>query len=145
MATKQKEYSNGEVTVIWKPEICIHSENCFRGLPEVFDPKARPWIDAEGASTKAIVEQIKKCPSGALSYRMDDDHKDPSAESSSVESETIVEVIENGPLMVYGKLKVTNKDGSEEIKHKTTAFCRCGGSHNKPYCDGTHTKIGFEG
>ena len=59
--------------------------------------------------------------------------------------ETKVEVLENGPLLVYGTLKVTDKDGNSENKSKTTAFCRCGASGNKPYCDGSHISAGFEG
>ena len=62
------KYSNGEVTVVWKPAVCIHSAICFNGLPEVFDPTVRPWIDAKGSTTEKIIEQIKKCPSGALTY-----------------------------------------------------------------------------
>ena len=53
-----------------KPDICIHSAKCFKGLPEVFDPKKRPWINAEGATTERIIEQVKICPSGALSFFM---------------------------------------------------------------------------
>ncbi len=67
-----KKYSNGEVTVVWKPNLCIHSAICFRGLPEVFDPRERPWVKIDGASSTNIVEQVKKCPSGALSYFMND-------------------------------------------------------------------------
>ena len=59
--------------------------------------------------------------------------------------ETTVEVLENGPLIVYGTLNVTHKDGKKELKNKTTAFCRCGASNNKPYCDGSHVKIDFKG
>jgi uncharacterized Fe-S cluster protein YjdI len=63
-----KKYSNGEVTIVWKPSDCIHSGNCFRGLKEVFDPHSRPWITPEKASTEKIIAQIEKCPSGALSF-----------------------------------------------------------------------------
>jgi uncharacterized Fe-S cluster protein YjdI len=63
-----KKYSNGEITVIWKPSECIHSGICFRGLGEVFDPRERPWIKVEKSTTEKIIAQIKKCPSGALSY-----------------------------------------------------------------------------
>ena len=66
-------YSNGEVTVIWKPGICIHSGICFNGLPGVFDPRRKPWIDVQQADTKTIIEQVKKCPSGALSYVMNNE------------------------------------------------------------------------
>ena len=62
-----KTYSNGEVTVVWKPDICVHSAICFHGLPAVFDPRRRPWVDVQAASTTAIVDQVGKCPSGALS------------------------------------------------------------------------------
>ena len=51
----------------------------------------------------------------------------------------------NGPLLVYGNITVKHPDGEEIQKNKVTAFCRCGQSSNKPYCDGTHTKINFEG
>jgi len=66
-------YSNGEVTIVWQPELCIHSGNCARGLPEVFKPREKPWITPEGSTTKRIIEQVKKCPSGALSYFMNEE------------------------------------------------------------------------
>lgn len=62
-----KRYSNGEVTVVWKSALCQHSGVCFRGLPQVFDPRRRPWIAIDGASSAQIVEQVGRCPSGALS------------------------------------------------------------------------------
>lgn len=61
-------YNNGEVTIVWKPEKCTHSTFCWKGLRDVFDPFKRPWINPAGASTERIIEQVKKCPSGALSY-----------------------------------------------------------------------------
>jgi uncharacterized Fe-S cluster protein YjdI len=68
-----KKYSNGEVTIVWKSGLCIHSGNCFRGLSEVFDPRRQPWITPYASTTDKIVEQIKKCPSGALSYYMNEE------------------------------------------------------------------------
>jgi len=62
-----KHYSNGEVTVVWQPHVCIHSGVCFRGLPEVFDPRRRPWIEQHASTTEKIVNQVRQCPSGALS------------------------------------------------------------------------------
>ncbi|NMH88560.1 (4Fe-4S)-binding protein [Flavivirga algicola] len=137
---KIKEYSNGETTVVWEAEKCIHSAICAKGLPEVFQPKVRPWVKIDAASTDAIVNQVKQCPSGALRYYMNAEG-DKTAEAL----ETKVEVLENGPLLVYGTLKVTYKDGTEETKNKTTAFCRCGASANKPFCDGTHVTNKFKG
>jgi len=66
--SKEHDYTNGEVTVVWKPELCKHSGICARGLREVFDPGRRPWINMQGADSKRIIEQVKQCPSGALSY-----------------------------------------------------------------------------
>ena len=63
----EKRYSNDEITVVWKPEICAHSTNCWKSLLRVFDPRKRPWINMQGASTERIIETVKKCPSGALS------------------------------------------------------------------------------
>ena len=142
MSKKQdiKEYTNGEVTIVWKSNLCIHSANCVNGLPGVFDVKARPWINAEGASTQEIVEQIKKCPSGALTYYMNGEEEEKPV---MVEEERLIEVVKNGPLMVFGNIKLRHADGSTSQQHRVTAFCRCGASNNKPFCDGTHKKVGF--
>jgi len=65
-----KEYTNGEVTIVWKPQLCIHAANCARGLPKVFQPKEKPWINPNAASTQNLIDQVLKCPSGALSTYM---------------------------------------------------------------------------
>jgi uncharacterized Fe-S cluster protein YjdI len=67
VSESEKTYSNGEITVIWKPGICIHSGKCVQGLGEVFNVSARPWINIDGASTGRIIKQVEQCPSGALS------------------------------------------------------------------------------
>ncbi len=139
-----KKYTNGVVTIVWKPNTCIHSTICWKeatGLPAVFDPRERPWIRPEAATTEQMIEQIKKCPSGALSYYMNAD----SEHIATVDAESIVEVMPDGPLLVYGNITIKDKDGSEIKKNNVTAFCRCGASGNKPYCDGSHKKVGFVG
>lgn len=139
-----KEYTNGEVTIVWKPAVCIHSKMCISGLPTVFDFNARPWINAQGATTQQIIAQVQHCPSGALSFYKNEEVK--LDEKMSVETERIIEAMQNGPLLVYGNIRVKHADGTESHhEHRVTAFCRCGGSSNKPYCDGTHQKIGFKG
>lgn len=135
-----KEYSNNDITVIWKPKTCIHAKHCWKDLIQVFNPKNRPWVNMEGATTNRIKKQVEKCPSGALSYKMND-----ISDQEEMHLETKVEALSNGPLLVYGTLNITNSDGSKEVKNKTTAFCRCGASQNKPYCDGAHINSGFEG
>ncbi|MCG9909709.1 MAG: (4Fe-4S)-binding protein [Flavobacteriales bacterium] len=64
-----KEYSNGEITVVWQSGKCIHSGNCVRNNPAVFKPKEKPWIHMDASETQKIKDAIDKCPSGALSYR----------------------------------------------------------------------------
>lgn len=65
---KEKEYSNGEVIIVWRAELCTHSANCVKGLPTVFQPKEKPWIKQNEATSEEIINQIKKCPSGALTF-----------------------------------------------------------------------------
>ena len=137
-----KKYSNNDITVVWKPGICIHAGFCASQLGEVFDPKKRPWINVQGAETERIVEQVKKCPSGALSFYYNDEEKKA---GETIEAESIVEVSANGPLLIYGNVKVKDAQGNDTKHNRVTALCRCGASENKPYCDGTHKKIGFQG
>jgi len=74
-----KKYTNGEVTVVWKPGICQHSRICWMeatGLPEVFNPREKPWIKMEASTTERIIQQVRKCPSGALSFYYNDEPGD---------------------------------------------------------------------
>jgi uncharacterized Fe-S cluster protein YjdI len=135
-----KKYKNDDITVVWKPKLCIHAAECVKHLPEVYNPKSKPWIKIENASTDALISQIDKCPSGALSFYMNNENN-----KEIMEAQIKVNAMKNGPLLVDGSIEVTNPDGTVEIKEKTTAFCRCGASANKPYCDGQHRKINFEG
>ena len=64
----KKEYTNGEVTVVWQSGKCIHSGNCVKNNPAVFQPKEKPWIKIDGSSTDKIIETVKKCPSDALTF-----------------------------------------------------------------------------
>lgn len=139
-----RNYTNGEVTVVWQPAVCIHSRVCFTKLPEVFDPRQRPWVKIDGADTARIVAQVKQCPSGALSFFMNEAAAAQGG-APTMEAARVVEIVPNGPLLVYGNLTVKEADGTETHKSKVTAFCRCGLSNNKPYCDGSHVAGGFVG
>ncbi len=134
-----KRYKKDELTVVWKPGKCIHSAVCVKILPKVYDPNAKPWIRPENATIEQLKAQIDKCPSGALSYELDTDEISGELEGLAVE------IMENGPILVKGKLNITYPSGKTEAKDKTTAFCRCGASANTPYCDGAHRKIDFRG
>jgi uncharacterized Fe-S cluster protein YjdI len=139
---EQKHYTNGDITVVWKPNLCIHSTKCWHGLIEVFNPRNRPWVNMSGAPTERIIAQVQQCPSGALSYH----HSSANAAVSSDETLTVrVEALPNGPLLVYGTLRVKDAAGNETARSNTTAFCRCGASQNKPFCDGSHVGAHFQG
>jgi uncharacterized Fe-S cluster protein YjdI len=64
----EKRYTNGEITIIWRPELCIHAGICWRTLPQVYRPAERPWVKPEAATTAELVAQIDRCPSKALTW-----------------------------------------------------------------------------
>lgn len=142
MAKIDRKYTNDDITVVWKSELCIHCAKCAVGLPKVFNPKSRPWVNMEGATSERILTQANKCPSGALSaYKNEDGPKEEETEQNSTVN---IEVKNGGPLLVSGTVLVKDKDGTETLKENKTAFCRCGLSTNKPYCDGKHRGTDFD-
>ena len=148
MPREKINYTNNEVTVVWKPKVCIHSTICWKELIEVFNPRERPWIKMDGATTDKIIEQVRKCPSGALSYFMNAEaakENEPDKVIAEAATITKVEVTPNGPYLIKKECLIVHSDGKEEIKSGTVALCRCGASSNKPYCDGSHGKTGFQG
>lgn len=130
-----KHYSNGEVTILWKPNLCAHTGICINGLPKVFDKDRRPWIIPESASTEELIRQVDQCPSGALSYIMNrhEPEKTPSL------PEVRVEVKPKGPLLVMGRFLLVDVQGKEMESSGNMAFCRCGMTKNDPFCDGSHS------
>lgn len=141
MPKETLKYSADSVTVVWKPKRCIHSAICFKGLPEVFDPKARPWVNMTGADAQRIIDQVHKCPSGALS--IDNEEEPTPLDTQASETDVQILIQSNGPLLLKGSFTVKYPDGREEKKEGNVALCRCGASANKPYCDGSHRKINF--
>ena len=73
MSDSDKSYSNGEITLVWKPGVCTHSGKCVQGLSEVFNIHTRPWINIAGSSTGRIMQQVEQCPSGAHSHFRNED------------------------------------------------------------------------
>jgi uncharacterized Fe-S cluster protein YjdI len=136
-----KKYSNDDITVVWKPKLCIHSTNCWRGLGSVFDPNRKPWVRMEGGTSEQIVAQVEKCPSGALSYYRNEEQQ----AVSELPAHAVIEVTENGPLAISGSALIMFSDGTEQTCGPKTVLCRCGHSGNKPFCDGSHSRIGFKG
>lgn len=142
-------YTNEEVTVVWKPAMCTHSTLCWKGLIQVFNPRERPWVKMQGADTSRIIEQVQKCPSGALSYFMNEampDERTDGIEAPAAKAETVKVIVSpDGPYLIQSGCLVVHSNGTEEIKTETIALCRCGASKTKPWCDGSHAPAGFKG
>ncbi|PWL31847.1 (4Fe-4S)-binding protein [uncultured Roseivirga sp.] len=128
----EKEYSNGEITVLWKPDLCIHSGICLKGLPKVFNLKQRPWVNVNAASSEDIVQLVRECPSKALSIK---GVKFKEKQNPEVE----VKLIPGGPMIIKGGATVTDRSKTT-VFNETVSFCRCERSGNYPYCDGTHAQ-----
>jgi uncharacterized Fe-S cluster protein YjdI len=132
----KKEYATDEIVVEWEPSLCFHSQNCIRSLPEVFDASSRPWIRIDGAPPSEVEAAVARCPSGALRARR-------AGVRSTREAPLEVCASTNGPLLVTGGVRVVDADGNVLYEGERAALCRCGGSSNKPFCDGTHRRNGF--
>jgi uncharacterized Fe-S cluster protein YjdI len=135
----KREYATDEIVVEWEPALCFHSHNCVRSLPQVFDATRRPWVDVDAASADQIDAAVGLCPSGALRTRRPDAPKEVGPQ------ETEICASAGGPLLVSGGVRVVDADGNVLFEGERAALCRCGGSANKPFCDGTHRTNGFSG
>jgi uncharacterized Fe-S cluster protein YjdI len=156
MEKSDREYSNGEITVYWKPGKCIHATTCYRELNAVFNPRTRPWVNINGAPTDEIIEVVKKCPTKALDWKWNDavrqkeeeEKAKQKAESESLinaeENPTQVNIMKDGPILIQGKFVIYGEEGNVLKTLSMTSLCRCGHSRVLPFCDGTHRKHGFK-
>jgi len=136
----KREYATEEIVVEWEPRLCFHSQNCVRSLPQVFfDDGRRPWVQVDGATADEVASAVGRCPSGALKARR------LGVEPAKVQRQLELRASENGPLLVTGDIRILDADGELLYEGDRAALCRCGGSSNKPFCDGTHRKNGFRG
>lgn len=134
---KEKTYIKDDLTIVWKPGLCIHSGNCVKSLPGVFKPKDKPWIQPSNASVDDIKRAIDKCPSGALSFDNQENH-------IKMKNISEVKIMKGGPAVVEGEVKVTDQNGEEKTFPRRVSICRCGASSNNPFCDGSHRQQDFE-
>jgi uncharacterized Fe-S cluster protein YjdI/CDGSH-type Zn-finger protein len=140
-----REYSTADITVQWYAGRCIHSANCVRSLPGVFDRQRRPWVEPTAASADAIAEAVLRCPTGALHFIR---HDGGPPESPDVP--TTVTPIRNGPLYVRGNVEVRALDGQTLRHDSRISLCRCGLAGQMPFCDNScrkarwHEPVGAE-
>ena len=136
MQEKIYKYPGVDVSVSYDLKRCIHAAECVKGLPQVFDPNKKPWIEPDQAGMVELAEVIVRCPTGALKY-------EAANSTEAVPAENAITIDPDGPLYVHGNVVIKSSDGTEMLKDTRVALCRCGASKNKPLCDGSHTKAGF--
>ena len=135
---KRERYACEKVTVNDNRGICAHSGVCTNNLAKVFRSKTEPWIDADGATVEEIIKTVKQCPSGALSYSIDD------VEYKDQDREPMLTVSKDGPYHITGGIELIDESFGAGASKEHYTLCRCGGSKNKPFCDGTHWYIKFK-
>jgi uncharacterized Fe-S cluster protein YjdI len=132
-------YEGKEVTVTFDPGLCIHSEECVRGLPAVFDLSRKRWIRPDAASADEVVAAVARCPSGALRVR----RQGQAVATARPGDGVAITVSHNGPLLLRGRLRIENAAGETIATADAAALCRCGATANPPFCDGSHIRVGF--
>jgi len=135
---KRNNYVGKQITIHDNRGICAHAGYCTDSLSSVFKSKEEPWIDPDGATTEDIINTINNCPSGALSYTIDN------VERRDHVREPMITVTKDGPYAVTGGIELVDHPLGEGASTECYTLCRCGESKNKPFCDGTHWHIGFK-
>jgi uncharacterized Fe-S cluster protein YjdI/CDGSH-type Zn-finger protein len=130
-----KRYTAPEITVQYDIRKCIHAGICVRSLPAVFDTAERPWIRPDRAPAEAVADVVRRCPTGALQYTLTNGPAEQPDARVTISPQT------DGPLFIRGDLMIERGDGA--VAMTRAALCRCGHSANKPFCDGTHARIGW--
>ena len=126
------DYVGKGVTIHDNRGVCSHVGYCTDNLPSVFLMGKEPWIDPNGAPVADVIRVIRMCPSGALSYSVD------GVKHDTIDRESSVSLRKDGPYTVVGEVELEDTDKSEPQSKEHYTLCRCGGSKNKPFCDGTH-------
>ena len=137
-ADKRENYQAKQITIHDNRSICAHAGRCTDGLDSVFKYKSEPWIDPAGGTIEQIIETIRSCPSGALSYSLD------AVEGTDQPRAPSITVTKDGPYAVVGAPQLLEQTWAHGASTEHYTLCRCGGSRNKPFCDGTHWNIGFK-
>ena len=136
-ADKRDDYQAADLTIHDNRGICAHSGACTDGLPAVFRVGTEPFVEPTGADAESIVATVRRCPSGALSHSIGgEEHRD-------TEQSPAILVSKDGPYLITGGIDLQEAGWGEGASKGHYALCRCGGSKNKPFCDGTHWK-GFK-
>ena len=135
---RRDRYAGRKIIIHDNRGICSHAGHCTENLASVFKMKAEPWIDPDAAVVEEIIETIRQCPSGALSYSVE------GIEYRDQDKELTIAVTKDGPLTITGGIELVDQPRGEETSTEHYTLCRCGASKNKPFCDGSHWYIKFK-
>jgi CDGSH-type Zn-finger protein len=135
---KREAHVGKHITIFDNRALCAHAGLCTDKLKAVFRYGSEPWIDADGATVEEIIDTVRKCPSGALSYAID------GIEALAPSREEMVTVTDNGPYAITGSVELMGVAFGEGASKEHYTLCRCGASKNKPFCDGSHWAIKFQ-
>jgi len=134
---KVKSYPGKMITIHDNRGVCSHAEECIKSLPVVFRKEEKPWIDPDASGIEETIKTINKCPSGALSYTINDIHYESEA------NEPRIVAAKDGPFEISGGVLLKDDEGSKPLNKDKYVLCRCNESKNKPFCDGSHHNVGF--
>lgn len=138
---KRRDYPGKDITVHDNRKICSHAAECVNNLSSVFKLGSRPWINPDASKMNDIIDVVRRCPSGALSYSIDGvEYRDPEEQRNPT-----VTVLKNGPYHITGGIELIgeNIQFGEGASKEHYTLCRCGASENKPFCDGAHKSSNF--
>ncbi|NOZ10247.1 MAG: hypothetical protein GXP09_04285 [Gammaproteobacteria bacterium] len=138
LKNRRDKYVGEKITVLFNGAACAHAAHCINDLPSVFKTDADIWIQPDSTSVKELIDQIEKCPSGALSYSINGEEK------KNLQSNPNVTVLKDGPYAVVGGIDLVGQEWCDGVSNECYVLCRCGASKNKPFCDGSHAVIGFD-
>jgi CDGSH-type Zn-finger protein/uncharacterized Fe-S cluster protein YjdI len=129
-----QEIRGRTLTILYEGKRCIHSRHCVLEAPRTFLANTPgDWIFPDATDPDTLMTVARECVSGAIRYRRNDGGPGEPAPPVNV-----INVRENGPLKLLASLAIA---GHEPMTRAT--LCRCGASNNKPFCDGSHVRIGF--
>jgi len=136
---KITKYPGKSAEVSWHGGLCIHIGECGRAKGDLFVGGRQPWCQPDVASDNEVRDVVLRCPTGALSIELADGSNPETASADNT-----INVAYNGPLFVRGQLGIDGAPSDAPGLKFRAALCRCGQSRNKPYCDNSHERAGFQ-
>lgn len=128
------DYAGKHITIHDNRSICAHAGRCTDGLPQTFRYGAEPFIEPDADTVERVIETVNRCPSGALSYSIETIAVAQDGVGAAMEAAILVTP---GPYAISGDIAIDQPMNRAASPQRFT-LCRCGGSRNKPFCDGTH-------